>query len=290
LCVGERNLKIPTELEAFSNKTAALLATSIERLLRHVSDTVILPVTGGDAQLNVWLVHILIGDGIGTNNAAAKFVWSCVMQRPLGRGVTYSLILVRCGVHSTALSARFGVTGEGARAAARGTDPEEEGVTATAVRLFKYVIGDYYEELLSSMRAAVYATSGALPGGLESILMDLREVYTSHVIPDWLVEYASTPLAARNPNDLIVGQAKHCYCNDESPTLSRFFTFRGCCDKMNTMELLGLPQAFVVRGVHVRPEGQTRLRRIRAFFDRPSGVQALKRACLVLHITGAAEA
>jgi len=59
---------------------------------------------------------------------------------------------------------------------------------------------------------------------------------------------------------------------------------------MLTMHLLGLPQAaFVVQGVVPRKENQKRLRNIQTFFADGRCMQALRRASLVLQLTGGVE-
>ena len=130
-----------------------------------------------------WLVHIIVGDGIPTNLAAAKLLWACVAQVQLGTQVRYFIVVVKCGTHQAALSAKSGVVGS--FAAAAGGDLYKT-VAGTAVRLFKYIINDYYEEMVNNVRAWVSRQlrvlgpregTGAAPSGF-------RELYTSHVIPD----------------------------------------------------------------------------------------------------------
>ena len=85
------SIDIPTELEALGDKSAATLATSFERILRSeiasvLPATTAMPATGGaNAQPQaaatdpeIWLFHILVGDGIATNEAAAKRLWACL--------------------------------------------------------------------------------------------------------------------------------------------------------------------------------------------------------------------
>ena len=91
----------------------------------------------------------MIGDGISTNMAAATQVLACLREKGLANNSRYFLILVKCGSHQVALSAKYGVVGSAASAAATApTAPES--VTATAVRLFKYLLSDYYEEFVKS--------------------------------------------------------------------------------------------------------------------------------------------
>ena len=94
---GGRVLDLPMELEAFGDKSAPTLATSFERLLRAVSASVFPPPQAGMPE--VWVVHILIGDGIATNEKAAKFLWACIAQRQLSPGTRYFLLVLKCLAH-----------------------------------------------------------------------------------------------------------------------------------------------------------------------------------------------
>ena len=52
---------------------------------------------------------------------------------------------------------------------------------------------------------------------------------------------------------------KHLLHVDSHPTLSRFFTFRGCTDRMLTMLLIGMPRDVLkVRSIKPRKENQKR--------------------------------
>ena len=81
LVAGGLRREIPTEFDALGDKSAATLATSLEALLRLIVGAV-LPqrsVHGSGAreeEPEVWMMHVLIGDGIPTNLAAAKLVWA----------------------------------------------------------------------------------------------------------------------------------------------------------------------------------------------------------------------
>ena len=169
------SLDIPTELEALGDKTAATLATSFELLMRSVASNVLnLPAAGGGSlhpavasnALNlpavgggslhpaarqppeVWLFHVLVGDGIATNEAAAKRLWQCLEDRGLGPRVRYLLVLVVCGAHRAGLAAKSSVQGRAARVA-RGE--LHATVIGAAVRLFKYLINDYFDEYVYSV-------------------------------------------------------------------------------------------------------------------------------------------
>ena len=188
LVAGGLRREIPTEFDALGDKTAATLATSLEALLRLIVGAV-LPqssVHGSGAreeEPEVWMMHILIGDGIPTNLAAAKLVWACVVARPLAQHVRYFLFVVTCATHQAALSAKAG--GSGAFAEAAG-DQLYKTICGTAVRLFKYLINDYYEEVCSTARDWVSTQLSVLAHGNGARQPDtgLQDTYTAHVISD----------------------------------------------------------------------------------------------------------
>ena len=143
------SLDIPTEMEALGDKTAATLCINFERLVRHIAAGV-LPSTGGGAQpqasvakkpqADIWLFHIIVGDGIATNEAAAKRLWACLQKRELGDRVRYLLVVIICDMHQAGLTAKSTVAGRAATAAARGE--LYKGISGVAVRLYKYLIND----------------------------------------------------------------------------------------------------------------------------------------------------
>ena len=92
-----------------------------------------------------------MGDGIGANESTGKPLWACVKERPLAPGARYFLLVTKCVAHQTALSAKSSVMG---RAAAAGEGELRKAITGVASRLVKFVICDYFEELVFSVRIA----------------------------------------------------------------------------------------------------------------------------------------
>ena len=72
---------VPTELEALGDKTAATLATSFENLVRRLAERILPPEQDGEKF--VIFTHILVGDGISTNEYAAKRLWSMFLAHRL---------------------------------------------------------------------------------------------------------------------------------------------------------------------------------------------------------------
>ena len=279
---------VPTELQALGDKTAATLATCFEALVRWIADNVVVPgvpatggavpATGGagpatGGEVETFFVHIMIGDGIATNAAAAKLLMACLRQQPLPPGIRYLLILVKCGNHQVALTAKYCVIGAPAKSAA-GDGSAHESVTATAVRLFKYAMPCYYEEFVRSTREWVMANVDALPPMLASQpqAAKLQRLYGERVVPDFLIAHVGKVLAMTLATRAIVASEMFTFAvtkllrNDEHPTLSRFFTFREVIDIMLCMHLLAMPQAaFVVSGVAPRMEDQQRFKKNAVF-------------------------
>ena len=270
---------MPIELEALADKSAATLATSFEKLLltmlrnlvrcRHEHDS------GSHRRPEVWFVHAIIGDGIATNEAAAKILLAIALKhREVTQRVRYFMLLGKCGTHQAALSARSAVIGRVAAtaAAAAGEGNEFEFVTATSVRLFKYVVPQYYDDLAKSAEQWISANvtavvppqaAGAAGQPQATVprhagqpqatdLARLQDLYTKHVIPDAMLHLWSDGTAPslqtyiRDGEDIAAGTQRirdewllfittrllHVDCH---PTLTRFFTFRGCVDRLLTL-------------------------------------------------------
>ena len=315
---GEQVVRWPCELEALGNKTAATLTTSHERLLRSVVVGV-LPQPQAEslprpqvAAPDVWIWHVVIGDGIGTNEAAGKTLWACVKQRPLAPGTRYFLVVMKCMTHQTGLTAKSSVMG---RAAAAGAGESElyNAITGVASRLFKFVICDYFEEFVFSVREWVVADLVVQPAeagedaAATGAAANLQLLYTEHVVPASMLALWNNGLGSlrhrlapgqhpvaerpRLVNEFVQWIVKHLLHVDSHPTLNRFFTFRECIDKMMTMTLVGMPQhAFKVRSIKPRAENQKRLRAVLGFFQHPDAPQTLRRACLAFQLTGGVEA
>ena len=102
--------------------------------------------------------------------------------------MVYFLLVGKCGTHQAALSAKSGVIGRAAAAAAKeaGESMDLEGVTANAVRLFKYLVPDYYEDLKRSTEAWVCKTVDVVPRAAcqpHAAAGQLQAVQTS--LPNW---------------------------------------------------------------------------------------------------------
>ena len=81
-------------------------------------------------------------------------------QRGLGPRVRYFLLLIVCGTHQVGLAAKSAVAGRTA-AVARGLLYQD--IVGVTVRLFKYLINDYYDEFVFSVNEWVLRDLEVLP-------------------------------------------------------------------------------------------------------------------------------
>ena len=241
------SVKLPWELEALGDKSAPTLATSFERLLRFVVEGVLPSSLQPQAAApELWVLHVLIGDGIATNEKAAKILWACVKQRQLAPGTRYMLVVLKCVTHQAGLATKSAVIG---RAAATGAGGGElyKAITGVASRLFKYVICDYFEEFVFSVREWVVADLLVQPAeegedaAATGAAKALQRLYTEHVVPDAMLELWNNGLGnlrhrlapgqdpveerPRVVNEFVQWIVKHLLHANSHPTLNLFPRF-----------------------------------------------------------------
>jgi len=200
-----------TELHPLSDKTARVLATSLNHVLREVAQTVgaslVTSPTPGHAP---WLVHILVGDGISTNEAAAKIMWAWVQKEPLAHGARYFIILVKCANHQANLVVASAVTGRAAleaqkncealaqsespfaeRPLADRSDSAARSVCGAIVRFFKYLASDYYSDFCANLQEIVGKLRARVPTQERQRQLEawarLQELYGEGVFPPGLL-------------------------------------------------------------------------------------------------------
>ena len=116
--------QVLTELDGLKDKTAFTIATSLERVVRDVASTVGSAFDGLDPLLMgmvFLMVHILVGDGVPTNNKAAKILWATFLEQPPHPRFEYLLICVICASHMANLCVKQAVIGHAAEEGAKNT-------------------------------------------------------------------------------------------------------------------------------------------------------------------------
>ena len=358
-------IAVPTEMEALVDKTAATLATCIERVLRDVVEGIICPSAAGVAQRAVpmmgspasggaslassgappassgaspassgalpvssccspapsgalpassgawiWLVHVFIADGISTNEAAAKLLWAMLREKPLKPSLVFLCLLIKCMAHQANLSTGSAVKFRAAACAGSQIPGKAlgESFCGAAVRLFKYLLLDYFEEFVRATHDWVDRHLEVLPWGAHSgaavqAVQSMQKLYTKHVVSDTALRLYSLglgrlahvvprdadPREARTGvvMDVVRYLTKELFVVDEKPTLSRMFTFRGCVDHCLAMHLHGVvPHCVRLKSINPRPESKKRMTKVQHVFSDPAVGQYLRRTSLALQITG----
>jgi len=185
------------ELDPLSDKTAATLATSLQRVLRPLGETVgEVFASNGAMRQRPWLVHFLVGDGASTNEAAAKVLLAWVRRDPLPNDLRYFLIVIRCASHQSNLAVSSVVAGRAALVGATSSAPIDaklggfagRSVCGAIARLFKFLVSDYEAEFAANLRDLIGSlrASRPLPALLaqQKAWQDLRELYGEGVLPE----------------------------------------------------------------------------------------------------------
>ena len=104
------------ELDALRrNKTAAALATSVDRVVRSAAAVARRGIPEDEP---VYFCHILVGDGIFTNAAAARILRAKYEAAPVAPRFEYFQLVVQCANHQCNLVIRSSVEGTSAKEAA----------------------------------------------------------------------------------------------------------------------------------------------------------------------------
>ena len=72
-----------------------------------------------------WLIHVLVGDAIGTNEAAAKRLCAKAVATPMADGLACHLVVVKRASHQANLAAKGAAVGIVATVAVAATGAEE---------------------------------------------------------------------------------------------------------------------------------------------------------------------
>ena len=124
----DKPLSVPLELQPLARKTAETMATA----LRQVIETVANQMAASTQGRVVRLIHCLVGDGIYTNNAAARLLlWSWAAAAPVAPH--YRLLVFTCSTHAANLVVRTAICDDTRNA-------DSHPLVATRVRFFKYLM------------------------------------------------------------------------------------------------------------------------------------------------------
>ena len=96
---GQAPVRWLADLHPLADKSAKVLTTSLNATLRHLCKPVSCALEIIGLSERPWLIHCLVGDGVGTNEAVAKIVFAWLRDQPLAVGVCYFLWVVKRASH-----------------------------------------------------------------------------------------------------------------------------------------------------------------------------------------------
>ena len=146
-----------------------------------------------DPEERLRVTHLLTGDGIGTNEAAAQRL---LMHYHSQRGVDYALLMWSCASHQSNLVCHLAVCGEITR------DPvNNNALCGCASRLFKHLLPAYFEEF--SLGLGEYLTecceqvetTPELQLAHHTHIEGLEALYGPYLFPDEIKALYNTTLA-----------------------------------------------------------------------------------------------
>lgn len=315
LYIGDEIIPVLTELDPLAQKDAKVVATTIYRILQHAHDLVnagLVSAEGGVDIVEYVFVHCLVGDGVSTNQAAAKIIVNAARQI-LGSRM-YLLLFVRCATHQAQLSAKNAAIGPAAaagtlNAAIGNKDMLNGNLCKIIVKLFKFVVPDYFEEFVVRIREWAFSLTVAGPAELEPDRVALDEnfriLYGRRVLPVCVTKILNNgvsqmqhvrgelalPPGDEDAREFLARQLAdtlrdECLTVDEKPTLTRFFTFVGLVEKMLLLDYIGcVERVFAAKAVSTKSKNAIRLRQIQKYFKVPGCISYLRRTALSLQLT-----
>ena len=237
-----------------------MLATALNATLRHLSEPVCSALESLGLSERPWLIHWLVGDGVGTNEAAAKILIAWLGAQPLAARVRYFLLVVKCANHQANLAIGSAVSGKTALAGSRYAGSLEAPLVARAlahakksvatevcgavVRLFKYLVSDYYADFLSNLHDIVGRIAPAAASAFRQQQFQtwrgMQRVYGTSVLPieSWYASMATSvigPTARRRLLERLPRQPERLnqirqLCRQRLGWVQFATLFSRCCD------------------------------------------------------------
>ena len=128
------------EMRPLLKKDAATTATSIINVVAGILNALLSGDLPHDGKLSI--IHLVTGDGVNTNEAAARRVlFYFVAQSPLKHRIRYRIVVWKCGSHKANLIVMVAICG-----CSMSKPIDGNALCGAAVRLFKYLIPAYCDD------------------------------------------------------------------------------------------------------------------------------------------------
>ena len=133
LAQGQEPVRWLADSHPSAERSAKVLATFWNATLRRLSEPVCSALESLGLSERPWLIHLLVGDGVGTNEAAAKILIAWLRAQPWAARVRYFLLVVKCANHQANLAIGSAVSGKTALAGSRYAGSLEAPLVARAL-------------------------------------------------------------------------------------------------------------------------------------------------------------
>ena len=162
--IGEASVEAYAELQALATKDGATVAHSIITTLKPIMESLVagIPVEHRGST-KVRLIHLLTGDAIPTNEAAAKRVLEYFFRNARRLGLRYAILVFKCSSHQSNLVVQVAICGKILTKVL-----EVNALCGTCSRLFKYLMPDYLEDFNTALKRLVWTRFTVLEEDQES--------------------------------------------------------------------------------------------------------------------------
>ena len=245
-------------------------------------------------------VHMLVGDGVNTNENSAKRVLQRCLVNLQNNNIEYRLLVWKCSSHQSNLVVMVAIVG------CLMTNVLDSNVLcATLSRLYKYLTPAYLDEFTASLRDLVVSSFTMCHDfrsdeteRCQEVSRKLVALYGDHVLPHSLIRLRNKDLSRMEhlcPEGTDITAVRKAMFDlllrlvwlvEEKPVVTRFFLFAPCCFALLRMILLGLPVTIFSAGaLGMETDNSKRLKAVRAFYSDPATPKLLRRVCLCLRLT-----
>jgi len=301
--IGQTSVEAFAELQALQNKDATTIAHSLITTLQQIIASLSAGIQPEHRDVTTLrMIHLLTGDAVPTNEAAAKRVWKYFRHHARRLGLRYSLLVIKCSSHQSNLVVQVAICGKVLKKAV-----EVDALCGTCSRLFKYLMADYLEDFATALKRQVLAKFSILEedeGSADTIMhrqhsKRMQELYGKDVLPDELLalfnkrlhEFETVAPPGTNKKDLYGRVYRTLYrwlfIANEKPIVTRFWLFSSCVWTLLRFTLLGLDLSavFVTQTKTPTKDNKRRLNAVLKYFGDEHHQTGLRTASLCLRLT-----
>jgi hypothetical protein len=294
---GAKPIDWLSELQPLARKTGLTVATAICTSIEEVVEACMLNL---QADTPLRFLHLLVGDGVNTNENSAKRVLQRCLVNLQKNNIEYRLLVWKCSSHQSNLVVMVAIVG------CLMTNVLDSNVLcATLSRLYKYLTPAYLDEFTASLRDLVVSSFTMCHDfrsdeteRCQEVSRKLVALYGDHVLPHSLIRLRNKDLSRMEhlcPEGTDITTVRKAMFDlllrlvwlvEEKPVVTRFFLFAPCCFALLRMILLGLPVTIFSAGaLGMETDNSKRLKAVRAFYTDPTTPKLLRRVCLCLRLT-----